>query len=798
MQFRMNERPQGGEREHARGLWTQPISSDAPASQTEASTLALTGVTQSHAASDFLLSSGSVAHKLAQSAGAFVTSLVLLASPVSAEALPPPSAAPEAEALVKSRVVRLPAASDPGVFAAQRTILEAWSLLGENFVDETFAGHSWDEELKTHMMAAYGQPTPELAYSELDTMIADLGDHYTRRVPPEDYNRFRESTDGEMLGVGLMIANKPAESGNLTVVAPIRGGPAERAGVRPGDEVLSINGRDVKGLSGQQAAAMLKGEDGTVVRVKFARISDEIPGVAATPAKPPTVQLKELVIPREKVQLSTLYATNLEIDDQDEEGPQNAAWGELPELVIPREKVQLSALYATNLEIDGQDEEAPQNVGYLRLAEFSNTSAVDMRKAIVELEDAGAKSFILDLRNNPGGLVDAGINIARLWMDGEQPVFNIEGRMGYQAVQTTQTNRAAITHAPLVVLVNEYSASASEILAGALHDNNRATVIGDKNTYGKGRIQSVYELNDGSALFVTVAKYRTPAGTEIDLKGIRPDRNCSLPRGGPHRFASATDDEGVAFSPGIPLGIPGVEQALVSQLRKDGCMLAAEAVLESEAHAHQISIANTSTGKSVWDSFARIMMMPSPSVRAKGMASEPIIMVQADLYGLVPNPYKLEEKIRAIDNMIAHQPAHITPRGQAKQPLCVSAEAAKGSSPAEEVYQQRQKMRHGKLSRPPVPLFPYGLYGLVPNPYKLEEKIWAFDNKLAHQPSHTTRGGQASPSSWCRLSRQPAAHASSTAQISGFCSLRRVTKNGLTQIPSPYNPWGTSEPIILV
>jgi hypothetical protein len=152
--------------------------------------------------------------------------------------------------------------------------------------------------------------------------------------------------------------------------------------------------------------------------------------------------------------------------------------------------------------------------------------------------------------------------------------------------QVQEAALQAITHKPLVVLVNKHSASASEILSGALHDNGRATLVGDTPTYGKGRIQSVYELHDGSALFVTVAKYVTPAGTVIDRRGIKPDTSCDLgaltDRGSP-----AADSEGMlamasSFVPGMPVGV-GAEEALVSALSSDPCVLKAASVLTDKA-----------------------------------------------------------------------------------------------------------------------------------------------------------------------------------------------------------------------
>jgi hypothetical protein len=161
------------------------------------------------------------------------------------------------------------------------------------------------------------------------------------------------------------------------------------------------------------------------------------------------------------------------------------------------------------------------------------------------------------------------------------------------------TPSEAITHKPMVVLVNKHSASASEILSGALHDNGRAVLVGDTPTYGKGRIQSVYELHDGSALFVTVAKYVTPAGTVIDHKGIKPDTSCSLGPFANQGAAAAPDSAGMlamasSFVPGMPVGM-GAEEALVSALAADPCVLKAASVLQDKGAVVK-STAQVATG----------------------------------------------------------------------------------------------------------------------------------------------------------------------------------------------------------
>ncbi|GIL52993.1 hypothetical protein Vafri_8708 [Volvox africanus] len=459
-------------------------------------------------------------------------------------------------ALAASELVRLPASTDPAIFAAQRTLVEAWTIVGQAFVDPSFNGHDWESELRDHMMTAYSSSSSDEAFGEISHMLEDLGDPYTRRVPPEEYAAFRVSSDGELQGVGMLIANEPI-NGHLLVLAPIKGGPADRAGILPGDEVTSINGMSMEGWNGEKAARLLRGRGGTEVRVRLARRTGGIPGVPARPEPLPAVEYREVSLRRERVQLSPLF------------------FAALPPPALPPGTGALMPVGT-----DGRVRQPDGPVGYLRLTSFSSNAAAEMREAIQELEAAGASSYILDLRNNPGGLVRSSIDIARLWLDGSPVVFNISSREPDEIQsQLVDAPGAALTHRPLVVLVNSGSASAAEILSGALHDNHRAVILGDTNTYGKGKIQSVFELQDGSALFVTVARYQTPNGTEIDRIGIVPDRSCVLP-GAP----ASGDDEGSggsSFMAGLPM-VPGSEVALLESLMGDSCVLAARDLLRDE------------------------------------------------------------------------------------------------------------------------------------------------------------------------------------------------------------------------
>jgi carboxyl-terminal processing protease len=183
-------------------------------------------------------------------------------------------------------------------------------------------------------------------------------------------------------------------------------------------------------------------------------------------------------------------------------------------LELIRDRISLNPVIAT---LDNSDPETP--IGYLRLNQFSANAAKEVAHGVANLQNQGAKAYILDLRNNPGGLLQAGIEIARLWLKDGAIVYTVNREGMLDSFMATE---GEITEAPLVVLVNQGSASASEILAGALQDNGRALLVGEK-TFGKGLIQSLFELPDGAGLAVTVAKYETPNHKDINKLGIMPD-----------------------------------------------------------------------------------------------------------------------------------------------------------------------------------------------------------------------------------------------------------------------------------
>ncbi|MBD1927995.1 PDZ domain-containing protein [Trichocoleus sp. FACHB-90] len=341
----------------------------------------------------------------------------------------------------------------------QQILNEAWRIVNNAYVDDTFNHQNW----WLARQKALKQPLSnrEETYTAIQKMVGILDDPFTRFLKPDQYKSLQVNTSGELQGVGLQIA-LDSETKQLQVVAPLDGSPAQKAGIRSRDRILEIDGVSSAELTLDEAAARMRGRAGTSVTVL-------VQHEAETP--------KEIKLVRDRIALNPVYAA-----------------------------------------LDSRNSEIP--VGYIRLSQFSANAPIELANAVAKLEKQGAQAYILDLRNNPGGLLQAGIEIARFWLDEGTIVYTVnrQGILG-----SFDANQPALTRAPLVVLVNQGTASASEILAGALQDNGRAQLVGDK-TFGKGLIQSLFDLPDGSGLAVTVAKYETPNHHDIHKLGITPDR----------------------------------------------------------------------------------------------------------------------------------------------------------------------------------------------------------------------------------------------------------------------------------
>jgi carboxyl-terminal processing protease len=300
--------------------------------------------------------------------------------------------------------------------------------------------------------------TKEDAYKAIRKMLSQLGDPYTRFMNPEEFQNMRIDTSGELTGVGIQIAHDK-KTDRLIVISPIEDSPAFAAGILAQDLIYKIDNKDTKGMDVNDAVKMIRGEQGTKV--------------------------------------------NLTIERN----------GKQRDYQIVREKIEIHPVRASL-----RDTSAGK-VGYIRLTTFNEYAARDMQEAIAGQEKAGVVGYVLDLRSNPGGLLYSSIHIARMWIN-EGTIVSTVDRQGISDRELA--NNKALTDKPLVVLVNEGSASASEILSGALQDHQRGTILGTK-TFGKGLVQSVRSLGDGSGLAVTIAKYLTPSGRDINKEGIHPD-----------------------------------------------------------------------------------------------------------------------------------------------------------------------------------------------------------------------------------------------------------------------------------
>ncbi len=341
----------------------------------------------------------------------------------------------------------------------QKLVSETWRIVNRTYLDETFNHQNW--WLVREKILKKPIKDHQEAYVAIRNMLKTLDDPFTRFLDPEQYRSLQVNTSGELTGVGLQIALN-SQTGKLEVVSPIEGSPAEKAGIRSRDRILKIEGISTKDLTLDEAAARMRGPIGTLVTLLIEREGDGT---------------KEIQILRDRITLNPVVA---------------------------------------------QLRSSPQGmpIGYLRLTQFNANAPMELAHAITSLEKKGAAAYILDLRNNPGGLLQAGVEIAREWLDSGTIVYTVnrQGLMG-----SFDSFGSALTNDPLVVLVNEGTASASEILAGALQDNGRAELVGE-TTFGKGLIQSLFDLSDGSGLAVTIAKYETPNHRDINKLGIQPDK----------------------------------------------------------------------------------------------------------------------------------------------------------------------------------------------------------------------------------------------------------------------------------
>ena len=383
--------------------------------------------------------------------------------------------------------------SRPEVAAIQVELIEAGRLVEDQFYDpEAVAAARFEERLHVALKAVHESSTVAEARAQSASLFATLGDPYTRIMRPRDFNQFRTQNDGQLTGVGLVVTSSAA-SGRLVVISPLANSPAARAGVRAGDEILSIDGAPLlRGINTEEAATRLRGAPGSSVQLRL-RHTDTVPGAAS---RPPFSRVRNVRLAREVIELSPVQAQPLR--------------------------------FVTDGEL--------HTVGYVRLSTFSGNASRDLTAALAKLREEGATGgVVLDMRGNGGGLVSAGLEVARTFLEPGDIIVSTLDRTGAESIiglapasEPASSTVADSQRQPVVVLIDGESASATEIVAAALRENGRALIAGTKS-YGKGKIQSVYELSDGSAFFLTVASYRTPSGANIDHAGIQPDVVCAAP-----------------------------------------------------------------------------------------------------------------------------------------------------------------------------------------------------------------------------------------------------------------------------
>ena len=353
-------------------------------------------------------------------------------------------------------------ASPPAVALndAQQLVVESWRLVNQGYLDpDQFDRIRW-KRLRQKALENTIE-TSEQAYNAIETMLLPLDDPYTRLLRPDDYAVMKASNEGSLSGVGLQLGHRQ-DSNAIVVIAPLEDSPAAEADVISGTEVLAVNGESVETLGLEATAARLRGSVGSQV-------------------------VLTLLPPEEEEPL---------------------------ELTLERRNIDLRPVRTRRLRSDAH------TLGYIRITQFSESVPDQVREAIEDLSDKSVEGLVLDLRNNSGGLVSAGLAVADAFLD-QQPIVETRNRDGI--ADPIQAGPEVLYSGPMVTLVNGGTASASEILAGALQDDSRSPLLGS-NTFGKGLIQTLTNLSDGSGLAVTVAGYVTPSGRDIQGQGITPDK----------------------------------------------------------------------------------------------------------------------------------------------------------------------------------------------------------------------------------------------------------------------------------
>lgn len=314
-------------------------------------------------------------------------------------------------------------------------------------IDKDFLGEVDEEKLKEGAIKGY---------------IEGLDDPYTEYISKEEMKDYMEDATGNFVGIGIYMV-KNTEVDKIMVLAPIKGGPAERAGILPGDLIIAVNGEQYSAEDMTVASSKIKGEEGSKVEIEILR----------------GTETKKFELTREHIKVNPVEGKVIE-----------------------------------------------NNIGYIEFSSFDDGTAEDFKNKYQELEKQGIKSLIIDLRNNGGGIVDEALKIADFILEKDQVILYEVDKHNKEEVEKSKNE--PIIKVPVVILTNKNTASSSEILAGALKDNGKAKIVGT-TTFGKGVIQKLMQLIDGSGLKITSEEYLTPNRTKINKIGIEPDEKVELP-----------------------------------------------------------------------------------------------------------------------------------------------------------------------------------------------------------------------------------------------------------------------------
>ena len=323
------------------------------------------------------------------------------------------------------------------------TLLQTYREL----IDKYYLGEVNEEDLKEGAVRGY---------------IEGLGDPYTEYISKEEMEEYMQDTLGNYVGIGIYMTTN-TKNGHIVVLATMKGSPAENAGLKPGDEIIGVDGEDCTTKNSTEVSNKIKGEEGTTVKLEILRDNQTL---------------------------------NFE---------------------VKRENIKVNPV---------EGKVVNDNIGYIKFTSFDETTAEDFKTTYEQLASQNIQSLIIDLRNNGGGLVDQAVDIADYFLEKGQVVIYEVDKNGNEEAEMSEND--PIINIPVVILTNENTASASEILAGSLKDYGKATIVGT-TTYGKGVIQQILSFKDGSGLKITTEEYQTPNHNKINKIGIEPDEVVELP-----------------------------------------------------------------------------------------------------------------------------------------------------------------------------------------------------------------------------------------------------------------------------